>query len=427
MNQDQVDYSGCVDTMNGFCHDAYIPRETRLELRTYFYNCRGLFKEQYFQQVLGLMSPGLRGEFTAHTTGPWIRSIYFFRTNGNENEALFVAQISQRLRRFGFPAGEQIIAHAEKAEQMFIIRQGLIGAHGRVMRRGCVIGEDIVLSSRRLYTAHCLTFCDLYVLDKSDLSEILEDPDFQRQRFQIRRASNWLLLRSRFLAVGRAVRAAKKQGHLGNDLISQDFGELWQQVSDFLGAQEALDPSRKLDMQEEAGLEAQRRESAREKREAAEAEAEAAEAEAEREFNEEIDGLRGRVHDLGNEALHKPEAQQMDEYAASSPLLSRVPTRSTIPPPGWAPAANRPPHVRRVREHLQRLLLRQDYMVSTACRDFFRHRQMLIVDDLDSMLMGVQAALTGKLTTPIERLALFGGMIIVVASAAAGMVIAHTL
>lgn len=208
MNQDAVEYRAMVDQLNSYLESVAAPPGLRLNLRTYFHNCRPLFKDKYFHEVLQQMSPGLRHQFAACCHGSWIKSIYFFV--GGDNEDAFISSIALSLRRAGYPAGELLISMGEMGEQMYIVRRGLVGAHGRVRRVGDIIGEDVVLATRRFYTATCLTFVDTMILDGSALSEILDDPDFRDQYQMIRKASNWLLMRYRFEDVAKGLKMQRK-------------------------------------------------------------------------------------------------------------------------------------------------------------------------------------------------------------------------
>merc|ERR1712023_241491 len=106
------------------------------------------------------------------------------------------------------------------------VRRGLVGAHGRVRRVGDIIGEDVVLATRRFYMATCLTFVDTMILDGASLSEILDDPDFRDQYQQIRKASNWLLMRYRFEDVAKGLKLQRKSKKKLPDF--KNFKETWE-------------------------------------------------------------------------------------------------------------------------------------------------------------------------------------------------------
>merc|ERR1711871_662752 len=69
---------------------------------------------------------------------------------------------------------------------------------------------------------------DTMILDGASLSEILDDPDFRDQYQNIRRASNWLLMRYRFEDVAKGLKMQRKsKKSLPN---FKNFKETWEYI-----------------------------------------------------------------------------------------------------------------------------------------------------------------------------------------------------
>jgi glucose-6-phosphate 1-dehydrogenase len=97
-------------------------------------------------------------------------------------DPLFLSQIGTALRPRAASAGEIVIKKGEPGAEMYLICRGeveVLDGGGNVLatlRDGDCFGEvAILLSEPRNATVRAKTPCDLFVLDKSDFSRILQD------------------------------------------------------------------------------------------------------------------------------------------------------------------------------------------------------------------------------------------------------------
>src|SRR5439155_7642487 len=97
-------------------------------------------------------------------------------------DPLFLSQVSMSLRPRAAAAGDTIIRKGEPGSEMYLICRGeveVLDGSGKVvatLRDGDCFGEiALILTEPRTATVRAKTVCDLFVLDKSDFSRILQD------------------------------------------------------------------------------------------------------------------------------------------------------------------------------------------------------------------------------------------------------------
>merc|ERR1740130_1347002 len=188
MGQDETDFHQTMDHLNNYMNDVKAPPEMRRRMRQYFHARKSLHKDKYYIEVLDMMSPGLRGQFSCYCHGSWITKIHFFSKSESEaTQSIFISSIAQNLRAKAYPAAESVIKRGEPCGNMYIIRKGLIGSQGRIFRVGQYLGEDIILAhATRPYSATTLTFVDCMVLSAKSLVQVLESGEFTAEKETIR-------------------------------------------------------------------------------------------------------------------------------------------------------------------------------------------------------------------------------------------------
>ena len=217
-NQASHDFQTLMDNLNRWLHEYNCDGPLRRRLRHFFNLSQPLLKDKYYDDVLAKMSPGLRGEFCASLYRESLARVEFLqppKSISADRKTQFLGILAQKLQPRAFPAGEQLIREGDGTSDanslMYIVRRGLLGAKGRVIRSGGVIGEDIICrSSRRWYRVMCLTFVDALTLSHSDLFSTLESSsDLSEQLLKVRRAANKHALITTILEIVRRVRVLK--------------------------------------------------------------------------------------------------------------------------------------------------------------------------------------------------------------------------
>jgi hypothetical protein len=244
------DYTHAMDNLNRHMREERCSAAMRYKLRCYFVQCKKLHRDKYNNEVLKLMSPGLRREFSGHCHGAYIRKIRFFVT-GTEEDAAFITAVALKMGTQACPAGEALIRRGERPVCMFMLRRGLVGCHSRCFSSGAYLGEDIILGKdlddaraearprtassssasseveakaepfgdpaselvaqiekqslgqyTRDYRALCLTFVDVMTLKRDDLFEILtRGGQFTRHLRTVHKAAGWLKLKMLFRSI----------------------------------------------------------------------------------------------------------------------------------------------------------------------------------------------------------------------------------
>ena len=191
MNVGKAQFEQTMDTLSAFVKENSIPSELRTRLREYFFHTRELRRASLYTELLELMSPTLRGEVAILANGDWIKSVSFFSPTdcSDAEHRAFVTEITMRLKIRAFAPHELIYAQGEAPLCMYIIRRGVVGTAGRVLGSGKYFGEAMILQSAvRLHDVRCLTFLDVYELNRADLDDTLQDGRFPRVYKAVRRA-----------------------------------------------------------------------------------------------------------------------------------------------------------------------------------------------------------------------------------------------
>ena len=80
---------------------------------------------------------------------------------------------------------------------MYIIGKGLVGSESRTLRKGDVLGDDIICRHiSRSYEAHTLTHVHTLTLKSEDLYGILDKPRFAKLKKYARKISLWVALKA---------------------------------------------------------------------------------------------------------------------------------------------------------------------------------------------------------------------------------------
>lgn len=201
-----------MDHLNVYMEVLSLPHDMRVRFRRYFMQCKDVFEHDFHKSVMARMSPGLRGEFANFVHRKWISRVSFFCKSPSESHG-FVTDLAMCFQVQAYPAGECIVQLNEYAECMYIIQRGLAARLGKIMSKGKVFGEDIILTDGiRHYTVRSLTFVNCLMMTKGDLTAILSSGKFPETSAIIRRAAVKLAIRREFIAYASAIAALGIRG-----------------------------------------------------------------------------------------------------------------------------------------------------------------------------------------------------------------------
>ena len=218
MDEATAKFQVTIDTLNAYVRENKIPQELKRRLLDYFYYTRELQRAEHYTELLELMSPTLRGEVSVLANGPWVRKITFFNPQGCDEEetAAFITAITMKLELSCFAPEESVFVKGDPATHLYIIRRGVVGAHGRVLGSGAYFGDDVILrSSVRLWAVFCLTYVDVYALARDDLHDILGNGTFPTIFKSVRRAIAKLAFRRNVLTFLRSIDPAQLRAAAG--------------------------------------------------------------------------------------------------------------------------------------------------------------------------------------------------------------------
>ena len=90
---------------------------------------------------------------------------------------------------------------------MYIINRGLVGSRGRVLRKGDVLGGDIICQCiRRNYGGVTLTHVHTMTLNSKKLHAVLDQKQFWALRETCHKMSLWTALKTLFVDIGRRIK-----------------------------------------------------------------------------------------------------------------------------------------------------------------------------------------------------------------------------
>ena len=152
-----------------FMSEKALDHDLRGRLREYFHQARHMHQTGNYEGLLRKLSPKLRGEVALATNRDWISKVSYFRHI--RDECLSAIAVSLQASVY---APQEIVT----GFKLHIVMRGVAGQQGRIITRGNVWGEDMILEARhlaRVRPVRALTYLDVYALSREDLFDILED------------------------------------------------------------------------------------------------------------------------------------------------------------------------------------------------------------------------------------------------------------
>mmetsp|Transcript_23836 Transcript_23836/g.77516 ORF Transcript_23836/g.77516 Transcript_23836/m.77516 type:complete len:832 (-) Transcript_23836:97-2592(-) len=200
-------FSQRMDDLNFFLTDQKVPIELRKKLREFFQYDNSQNTVSLHNELLGQMSPELRGRVLMHLNRTWTRHVPLFKSAPN----IFIMQVAMLLTKHTYPPEENIISHGEPAAQLFILHRGVAAGRGGLFTIGHTLGEDALLRDNtfRSYSVRAITFVELSQLQRHDLFAILEH--FPNVKHRWSAFAIKIIFREEVLAYARAKRMVEEQ------------------------------------------------------------------------------------------------------------------------------------------------------------------------------------------------------------------------
>ena len=169
-NEKKNKFYALMGELNSFLDEGRLTRALRIRLREYFKYKMASTNVSAHTALLKLMSPALRAEITL-CMNTWITKVDFFKKCP---EAL-VIQLTLSIKQQTFPPQEKVIVPGDWCDRMFIVRKGVAICRQKIITTGqvfCV--ESLYKEGKVAYSAHAVTFCDLYTIERDVLLTALK-------------------------------------------------------------------------------------------------------------------------------------------------------------------------------------------------------------------------------------------------------------
>lgn len=163
--------------LNSFLDEGKFAKGLRIRLREYFRYRLASADVDAHTLLLKQMSPALRAEITM-SMNTWITKVDFFKQCP---EAL-VIQLTMSIRHQTFPPQEKILVPGDWCDKMYMVRKGVAICRQKILTTGHVFGVECLYKEGKVaYSAHAVTFVDLYWFDRNMLLDALYYfPDMKR-------------------------------------------------------------------------------------------------------------------------------------------------------------------------------------------------------------------------------------------------------
>ena len=186
-----------LDELNHFMATEDLSPQLRWRIREYFFQSFAMKRNHEQRNMLLEMSPMLQSEVIMECNAGWLRRVWFL---ADANQSL-VVDLALVLTPLLFPPGEVI-----HPGHLFIVRRGVALLCGRLLTRGRVWGEDLLLTSKNLRlndAARAMSYLEVWACSERDLNIVIAayPEDYRR----IRRRNLWLALRREIVAQAREI------------------------------------------------------------------------------------------------------------------------------------------------------------------------------------------------------------------------------
>jgi len=202
-------YQELMDQLNTFLEDNQVDNSLRVEARKYFRTRHQAGNLVDWRELLHEMSPDLREQIASQSHEDWCAGSNYFWDSPDD----FRGKAAALFKEVTFPKAEKILEIGQNVDSIFVIKSGVVASAGKILTRGCLFGEDVVLNAiksgdrRSPHAAMAFTFVQLQSLDVHELLELLEE--FPAVKRSVQRATLRHLFKSHIYSYASAARELK--------------------------------------------------------------------------------------------------------------------------------------------------------------------------------------------------------------------------
>jgi len=198
--------------INSFMKSEALPDEMRVRLREYFVHSFHLRTEARNRHLLTEMSPALQSEVVLRCNEKWLRRVRFLRNSSGH----FMVQLALSLHPMLFAPGE-----LAPLGNLYIVHLGIALYGGRMLMKGKVWGEDVILTSthlQRKWCARAMNYLEVFYCSRADLHTVALGYPADHKRIRV--AAFFLALRREVVRLAQVERMkqnkARIQSYHGN-------------------------------------------------------------------------------------------------------------------------------------------------------------------------------------------------------------------
>ena len=207
-----------LDGLNSYIAFNGVPPEMAGRMRSYMNQQRGMqLREELGQRALPNLSLALQMEVIQFVNRSWLEAVWFIRN--------LDAPVKVRLAMALQP---KMLAPGEVApnRNMYSLTRGSMTLGGRVLSKGAVWGDDVILANLQHCLPHharAITYADVMFFSRQTLLDIVAT--YPSSMYSLRRNQGFLALRRALIAAARVARVQEKQGkrirHPNGDFLDQ--------------------------------------------------------------------------------------------------------------------------------------------------------------------------------------------------------------
>ena len=195
LNPEATAFRETLDDLNRFMTREELPNEMRQRLREYFHQSKHLRLCEVQRGLLSHMPPSLKGEVSWQTNQSWLKKIWFLRNAPTQ----FMVELAMSLNALVYAPGD-----SPKVGFMYIVHRGVAIYRAKLICKGRVFGEDMILSSPHLRsnaTAKAMNYLEVYYTGRRELLYLAQR--YPKTLQAIRRAAVMIALRREIIMLAK--------------------------------------------------------------------------------------------------------------------------------------------------------------------------------------------------------------------------------
>lgn len=228
-----------LDDINDYSRVNNLPDELATRLREYMHEQRAVQQKTWAEKALPQLSTKLQVECLLHCHKYWLDAIWFVR----DFDKLCKVKLAQSMTSKVLVPGEV----APRRHMYVIVGNGLVMFGMKVLHRGNVWGDDVILEEERHfspYTARAMSYCEVSAIIRHRLLEVVGS--FPASMARLRRANLYLALRRHIVNIANEKKQqielarAKSQKKEKEDDPGTDFVTTVQKAAQELGDDDGM-------------------------------------------------------------------------------------------------------------------------------------------------------------------------------------------